>query len=291
MKRKIVKQGAATMMVSLPSKWIKRNKVSKGDEVNIDDKDNRLIISNELTSKESSRAKIDVSGLNPLVNRILLSLYLKGVDEIEVNFSDPSEITDFQKRVINELLGYEIMKQTNNSLIIKDITGFSNQDIDDLIRRIFLILDSMGEELVRIIEKNENSDPIIEMDLSVNKFSNFCLRRLNKEGYKDFSKTSFVYSIVSLLEDYGDIIKKIAIDMKKNKISKEKIEIIKDLRKNLNLFKELFFNFNRETLIKFSRSYSEIKKKIRLRENVDFYLYDLNDTLIKMNNHLLVISF
>ena len=33
MKRKLVKQGAGTMMISLPTKWIKENNLDKGDEV------------------------------------------------------------------------------------------------------------------------------------------------------------------------------------------------------------------------------------------------------------------
>ena len=40
MKRKIVKQGKATMTVSLPSKWIKNNNINNADEVDIEEIEN-----------------------------------------------------------------------------------------------------------------------------------------------------------------------------------------------------------------------------------------------------------
>jgi len=47
MRRKLVKQGAATMMVSLPSKWVKDQKLKKGDEVEVSEAEGRLQITTE----------------------------------------------------------------------------------------------------------------------------------------------------------------------------------------------------------------------------------------------------
>ena len=43
MKRKLVKQGPATLMVSLPVKWLQSQNLNKGDEVDIEVKDNKIV--------------------------------------------------------------------------------------------------------------------------------------------------------------------------------------------------------------------------------------------------------
>ncbi len=294
MKRKIVKQGAATLMVSLPSKWAKQFNLKKGDEIDVIESGKRLILGISTEKKEKTRVSVDISGYHPLINRVLLSLYIKGVDELEVNFSDYSEIKDFQKRTITELLGFEIMKQTQNSIVIKDITEMTDQNIVYIIARIFLILDSMIEELINGLEKKQKLEPIIEIDASVNKFVNFCLRVLNKKGYEDVNKTQQVYAIVSGLEEVGDILKEIARRVEKlkskEKVTKEDIEILKNIRKFLDMYRKLFLSFNKVDAVAFSKEYKKIKEKIDENSVIERYLYELNETIIRMNNHLLVLA-
>lgn len=290
MRRKLVKQGSATMMISLPSKWIKENNLGKGNEINLEELNRDLIISSQEKSKRQ-KTTIDISGYSLLVNRLLISLYIKGIEEIEVNFSDPKEIEDFQKRVINELIGFEIMKQGQSSILIKDITGAENQNVDEIVKRIFLVIDSMIEELVEAVEKKQDLKPIIDIDKSVNKFTNYCLRIVNKKGYSE-NKSSQLYSIVSILEEIGDSYKNLAREIKRgSKISKEQIEILKKTKESLSLFKELLFNFNKEDLLKFANNYETIKSKIKSKDFISSLLFNLNESIIKMNNHLMVISF
>ena len=46
MKRKVVKQGAATLTISLPSKWTKKFELKNGDEINLNEKGDALIVTN-----------------------------------------------------------------------------------------------------------------------------------------------------------------------------------------------------------------------------------------------------
>ncbi|MFH1801960.1 MAG: hypothetical protein ABH864_00750 [archaeon] len=291
MKRRLIKQGGGGFTIYLPRGWTRKFNIEKGDEVDVEEIDQNLIIRLEENVKKEKKVTLDVSGYGLLVNRVIMALYMKGVDELEVTFTNPDELVDFQKRVINELIGFEIIKQTQNSMVIKDIAGSETHEINDLVRRIFFILDSMAEEFVIALEKKQKMKPIIEIDSSVNKFSNFCLRILNKKGDRDFSKTPHIYGIVSLLEETGDIYKKIALEVQnKAKITKEQIESIKETRKSLALFKEVLFDFEKEKIVKFAKKYEEIKRKIKDENKIDFYLLQLNDTIIKMNNYLLVFS-
>ncbi|VVB79567.1 Uncharacterised protein [uncultured archaeon] len=287
--RKLVKQGAATLMISLPSKWIKTNKLDKGDEVEMEERGKDLVISTENMAQKSKKV-LDITGFSPLVNRILIFEYVKGYDELEVKFKDSQEIKDFQKRVINELLGFEIVRQTQTSLFIKDITGAENQDIDELVKRIFFILDSMVDELIIALEKNQDLDPIIDTDIAVNKFVHFCLRMLNKKGYNIPEKTISIYSIVSNLEDIGDCYKRLAKDFKKIKPTKEYLNILREIKGQLSLFKDLIYGYDKKKLIKYAQDYERIKeniKKIKSKTVIDFHLFETNEILIGLNNHLL----
>lgn len=288
-----MKQGTATMMISLPAKWIRKFNLKKGDEVHVEEFDKGLVIKTDSSLIKSNKAIIDVSGFNPLVNRVLISFYVKGIDELEVRFSDANDISDFQKRVINELIGFEIIKQTSSSFIIKDITSMDNQNIDDIINRIFLILDSIAEELAISINKKQDLKHIIDIDSSINKFVNFSLRILNKKGYTKFDRTLQMYSIVSLLEEIGDLYKKIAIELQKNKtlMNNDVVFTIKELKEFLHLYHKLLFNFNKKEAVLLANKYEAIKKRLKQKSVVDIYLFGILETIIRMNNHLLVISF
>lgn len=290
MKRKLVKQGTATLMLSLPSKWIKQNNLSKGDEVEIEEENQNLIVKLEESSKKEMKAKVNVSDLSPLTNVFLINLYIKGFDELEITYDKPEIAREYQKRTINELIGFEIIKQTNNSLLIKDISD-ENQDVDELIKRIFFILESMADEFSEAVDKKQNMDPIIDIDTSVNKFANFCLRILNKRGYKEHQKTHHYYGIVKQLEEIGDVYKSIAREIKGGaKIDKHQLEILNDCRKMLELFKELLFGFSRDKAIQCAKKYEQIKSKLKNKNKIDFHLNQLNHSIIQMNHYILVMG-
>ena len=83
MKRKIVKQGAATMMVSLPSKWVKKNNLEKGDEVDIDEQDKELIITPEKKVEKKKQVTIDITpDKKDNIYPILTHAYRRGFDKI-----------------------------------------------------------------------------------------------------------------------------------------------------------------------------------------------------------------
>ncbi|MEK6927239.1 MAG: AbrB/MazE/SpoVT family DNA-binding domain-containing protein [Nanoarchaeota archaeon] len=289
MERKLIQQGGGGYTIYLPKKWIERNGLNKGNNINVTEDENKLIIEAN-SSPIQKKVKIDVSGLSPLINRSFIALYVHGVDEIEATFSNKEDVKDFQKRVISELLGFEIIKQTQTTFILKDVTGSQNQDIDELIKRIFLILDSMAEELALNLQKGSELEQVIQVDSSVNRLCHFCMRILNKSSYKEFEKTSQIYGIINLLEEIGDSYKKIAIESKTDKLNKNQIKTISQSRELLSYFKKLIFEFNKKELVECAKRYEFIKKSVSSKDKIDANLIELLDTIIKINNYLLVFS-
>ena len=91
MKRKIIKQGISTLTISLPSKWVKQFNLEGGDEVEVIESDQNLIISTSQRIKAKS-ITLDITGLpDKIVWRYFTALYMSGYDEILIRFSEPKQ--------------------------------------------------------------------------------------------------------------------------------------------------------------------------------------------------------
>ena len=138
MKRKVSRIGPATLMVSLPSKWVKQFNVEKGDEIDIEEDSNRLILSVGKTS-QSKRIEIDVSKNPSLTRRFLMDAYRSGFDEVRLNFLDLKELKLIQDTASEILLGFEIVEQSKNNCVLRNVTKESEEEFDNVLRRIFQV--------------------------------------------------------------------------------------------------------------------------------------------------------
>jgi phosphate uptake regulator len=289
MKRKVVKQGDSTLMISLPSKWAKNFNINKGEELEVIDRENNLIISKNVDDIGKKRiVKVDISSWGPLINRLLLSYFLKGYDEVEIKYSDINQIKRFQKEIVGiELLGFEVIKQSFGLLVIKDLSGSESANFIEVFNRLLFMFDNMCMGLIDSLEKRQSLD-VIETDKAVNRLSYYCLRLLNKKGYLEFNKTAQVYSIVTLIEETADLFKDLSKG--KFKIMRDDINVLKDIRISINYFKELFIKFDRIISIKMANNYEKIKKGINHKSEIGSYLHAINGNIIRMNNELLIMN-
>lgn len=265
MKRKAIQLAHQTIVVSLPAKWVKQHNIKKGDEIDVEERGRELIIGSKKI-KEEKRIEIDISSLDPLINRVIRGLYISGINEIYITFNNPKLIDKIQKEILNGLIGFEIVEQEKNRCVIKNVSEESEAEFDNLLKRIFILIQSMGEEMVEDIEKKETDLEHIQfIDFNVNKFVNFCLRFLNKKGFKEYDKTPSIYSIVQGLENVGDLYKKIAneITESKLKLSREKIEILKDINSLFKEYQHLFYNFDDKKAVSFVLKYRNIKNRAK----------------------------
>ncbi|MBW3013367.1 phosphate uptake regulator PhoU [Candidatus Woesearchaeota archaeon] len=265
MKRKVVKQGAATLTVSLPTPWTKKYNIKPGDEIEVEVQDKAIIITNDKQVTIETK-QIDISKLHPLINRTILRSYQQGYDELKLVFDKPELIQNAQ-RVVNELIGFESVEQGKNYCVLRDISGSSAEEFENIYRRIFLLLKSMANDSFDWF-KEENHDNLKNTayrDIDVNKFCNFCLRHLNKKGYKDYTKTSTIFYIIQRLEEVGDGYKELInyISEQKIKPSKELLDIYQKTSQLLNLCYEFSFQHKRVKALEISNIYDNIKQDIK----------------------------
>ncbi|HII88162.1 TPA: AbrB/MazE/SpoVT family DNA-binding domain-containing protein, partial [Candidatus Woesearchaeota archaeon] len=118
MKRRLVEQGGVTLMLSMPREWTKKHRLKKGDEVEILEKDNNLLVAAEKVARTEA-TELDITNLSSLINFGLSALYVKGVDELTLTSQNPELIQKLPQKPLNQFIGFEIIEQSKNRLVTK----------------------------------------------------------------------------------------------------------------------------------------------------------------------------
>jgi len=264
MKRKLIQMAGKTIVVSLPASWVKKYGLKKGEEIELEERGNTLSINTE-KSLSVKKTSLDLRSIKVSGQRIMAALYKRGYDEIDVVYDDIKQLEEVKKALSLEAKDFEIIQQSKNHCIIKSIAESTHKEFDNVLRRTFLVLNTMIEEIYEGLTSKDKKliDAAKEHEKTNNKLTHFCRRSLNKKGYKDYEITAIMYTIIEQLENIADELKflcdfLISEDLKKLKVSKEVLDLFKDVQKNTNNFYELFYDFNLEK----SEKFAEERKKI-----------------------------
>ena len=264
MKRKVIQIANSTQLVSLPRKWSLKYGIKKGDEIEVEEDGSKLLIQAESTPTTKD-IEVDVSGLTPrLADRFMARAYQKGYDEITVKYDKPELALAIQEKV-NELLGFEIMEHSKDTIIIKSISPKLNIDFDSSLRRAFLIVIDMAETCLDSFEKGDNKtlENLYHKDFDVNKFCYFCLRYINK-GFRGGFGIYILYYLVEALEDAGDEYKVLAKNLARIKAKKKDfINVISKVNELTKIGYDFFYKPEKEKAVRSIMLYNEVREEIR----------------------------
>ena len=196
----------------------------------------------------------------------MAAIYKSGYDEVKMRISDNTSLKELSRQINAMLPGYEIVNQHDNLCEIKNISKGLESEFDTILRKIFLITKSIANntlEAIKTKELNKLEDTLI-LEETTNRFCNFCERLLNKKGYKDGKKTTFIYNIVWELEKVADQFKylnKYLLEIKTIKVDKETLDLFERINNLFNVFYELFYKFDKHKVQKIA----EERKKIVIK--------------------------
>ena len=285
MKRKIIRQGNNTLTITLPRKWTEKFGIKGGDEIDVEEQDKALVINSGRVKSESS-VSVSLHNMNqPILWRHLIGAYRAGYDTIEIKF-DPSatysniytSYADFKKKMtmtpievvrdaFNGLIGMEIIEHKKDSCVVKDLGEVSDKEFDNALRRIFFLIEGIAEDNLQLIDDSKDSlfKSIDITDTTIDRFCDYCLRVLNKKGYKHFKKTPVIYSTVLLLEYIGDEYKRVSrhVFHSKKKFGSVSINLFEDTNKLFSLFHSAFYDFKKEKMIQLYEENEKLKNKIK----------------------------
>lgn len=239
MKRKLVKQGAATLMVSIPSKWAKKFNLDKGDEIEVEEKGSSLILGLE-GKKAFSETEINLISLTETsVRTLITNAYRLGYDKITLNFEEKATLEIVKDIVEHNLVGFEIIKKESNFCILENITEPSGDQFNNIFSKIFMNID----ELFILAEKmmlGEKHQPYRETELKIQQFDNFCRRIISKNNLHEeyllqwnfHSELIHAQRYIYLMLDY----------MAKNKVKSDKHEerLIEEAKRMFDTLKEAY---------------------------------------------------
>ncbi len=197
MKRKVVRHGKNTMTISLPSKWVKNNKIIRGQQLNLQITEEELKISP--VEKPFENIEIDINSNDEwYISMIVRHLYICGYDEILIKFNNPNQILLIRKS-LQLLTGLEILESKPFFCKLRVVASLENMDYDFMIDRAFWLVLSQFDYFIddEKIGKPAMFTEINEIFNTVSKLVNLCRRTLNKKNIYDSTVSKYAYSFLT----------------------------------------------------------------------------------------------
>jgi phosphate uptake regulator len=257
MKRKVIQLAKNTLVVSLPAKWAKTHSIKKGDEVEIEEADKILKICS-LSVKDEGKVTVRYQK-KYFLKRVIATPYRMGYNEIRIEYDNPELYYKIQSE-INNLIGFEIIKQGDGYCIAKNIAQGIEAEFEASVNRLFLVTINFLEDISDNFDKGdyEKLKIIKNSEDLTNKLAHFCKRMLNKDKIPNNIRSKSIYRIVCLTEEIGDIGKKICEYIIKNniKISEGNKDYLKKIIEQIKMLYAFYKKFKHEDL----KKYAELEK-------------------------------
>lgn len=292
MRRRVILLGGKTYVLSLPSQWVKKYRIQKGEELELEEKQNSILIK---TSKHKvvKDLEIDFRSLDKMIGRAVGALYKAGYSKIKVFYNGKEQLQKIENTLHRTCVGFEITKEEEDYVVIENITEIKPEEFENSLKRLFFSLETSGNDLVNAKSDNDFKR-IIEKDAQINRLADFCRRVINSGEVVFIEKPSVDYYLVEQLERIGDLYKKIADDClnKKVLLSGEFRSSLVEINKLFISYRNLFYDFKIEDFETFGKSVNSLRSKL---ENYKkscgvIYLGYLLDTIFDMNGALITRS-
>lgn len=223
--RKLIKFGDSSFVISLPKDWIEKHKLVKGDTIFLQEQEGSLLLNARETSKKREQRSIVIDIDNKDLDSIqteIVSSYLTNFDIIEVRGSSLKDNAPKIKDFLHDLAGLEVIEQTKDKIIAKDLLNISEISIQSMIRRMDVIVRSMLDDSIASFDEN-SYDNIQQRDKEVNRLS-LLTHRVIRLALRDHDVAKSLgakhlsllvdWQMVTSIEKIGDQSKRIARNLR-----------------------------------------------------------------------------
>ncbi len=156
----------------MPKSWVEKHNLKKGDTVSVEEGSNELIFyAGEKETKREEKS-ISINAEDKPLKRIkveIVSAYLNNYNTIEIFSKTLDDDAPVIKGILRNLSGMEIIEQTGNRIVAKDLIDVSSISISNLIRRMDIITRSMIDDTILCIGGKCNPKSIEHRDTDVNR--------------------------------------------------------------------------------------------------------------------------
>lgn len=274
MKRRLIKQGADALTITVPKEWTKLHNLKSGDEIDLNAEGGILIIHAQ-PNAHKKKTKVHLSEENRNHHRLLLAqAYRSGFDEIEVSYELPTRLSTIYQ-LVEELLGMEITSQKEKGLVLQSVAIPDYQQYDVLFRRIFHIIDTGFSYLLTDAQSGElDSTKMEALQKNLLRNSNFCTRVLYNHPFENKNRV-FAEQVMLKIADYVMSELRQIYSLLPKKISPKSMRYLNDCRIFFSLITEAVFKEDGQLLHQLliqKHAFLERKNKMLLEVDKKEYL-------------------
>ena len=278
MKRKLIKQGGGGVTFYVPKKWVDKQGLKPGDEIDVIEEDDKLIVLNEAMTQNKT-VEIDIKGMDhTALLKTVISYYEMGYSEITI-ISDNGmvyiptllkekkiTVKEEVERLVNRLIGFELISFESNKYVLKDIAMTSPTEFDNVLRRIFYLLLEFQNYVKETVDNKNKVKDYNEHHDSIAKFISFCIRLLNLSMDKTNVEKNNIHTILTLLDKYTDALRWLLYDYTASGIKdKKSIFAIMD---HFRMYYNLFYNYDIKLINELDRERIKLRKTLKSDEAV-----------------------
>jgi len=253
--RKIQKTGG-TFFVSLPHDWTKKNGIDRGSLVSILETENgRLIIDPKYELKKN----IEVAEVVPssYLKREIVGKYLLGYDviRIEGKMRLPLETREEVRKTIQSLIGFEIVEEDANRILLQFLLEPALFTPDKILRREYLFVSSMHLDVTTaLLEMNVDlANAVLKRDDEVDRLYFLLIRLLRTVILNPRLSEKMGLSLIDCLDyrmiaTYVEAIGDYASQIARNIIEFSKVSIPSDVLHCIKKVSDTVYNMHQNAM-------------------------------------------
>ncbi|MHC1604347.1 MAG: PhoU domain-containing protein [Candidatus Methanofastidiosia archaeon] len=210
--RKLQYTGKGTYVLSLPKKWLKKYNLKKGDKFAIIEMENGFFVTPKFNENKDRSATIEIS---KDISREIISRYTYGYKTLNITGKITSEARNDIKETISELMGYDIIDEKEDIIVIQDLLDPSQLTIKKTLKREYFLASMMHRDALIALQNNDRKMAldIIKRDSEVNKLYFLAVRQIRTALQNTvFAESSGINSLESIdirivsknIEEIGD---------------------------------------------------------------------------------------
>lgn len=246
MKRKLIKQGLGGVTLFLPIKWVRENRLNPGDEIELSEVTDGLLVSRGEFKEEKKEISITLTFEDePSIRFRLNDLYRMGYDRITINYSSKDQIKQIDRIVTSRLLGFEKVHDDDKIVIIESITEPSGEKESILLRRMFLLIKESFQVVNKGLKSNDPAflEELSDLSLKVDLYDNFNKRNIFKQRMINAQVNLYwsLYTHLMLIQHSLSHLLEELLKLKKFKLSTKNLSYLKDIEAYFDEVYEAFF--------------------------------------------------
>lgn len=290
--------GGKTYVLSLPARWIKKYQIQKGEELDVEEQDNAIVVRTEKVPA-GKETEVDFSDLERMFDRGMSALYKAGCNRVKITYRNRDQLRRIEAALQKMHLGFGITRQGEGYVVIESFTDVKADEFPNALRRFFYSLEVMNQDLARALTTHdaEALRGIIARDEENNKIADMCRRIINSGVTQSLSAPHLLFYTIEQLERIGDSYKMIAVTALSSKkhVSKDIVPLLGDIQDLFVQCRVLFYDFDFKIIEEFGKKRDDVKAKLEKVYSqsqpesfpILFHLRHMAETIYDLNGVLL----